>query len=82
MSDKLYKVTLRGMTYASCGGTIYGIAYVVASDPAQAYAQVRESLKQEKVGYDRDREMDRVELIAESANHPHCQVRLYRAVEQ
>ena len=41
--NKLYRVTLRGMTYNSTG-VAYGVSYVVAQDSESAYKKVKEFL--------------------------------------
>jgi len=41
---KLYRVTLRGMTYSATGHTAYGISYVVADNSDEAYQKVRNFL--------------------------------------
>lgn len=65
-SKKLYRVTLKGMTYSSGGGVIRGISYVVAEDLNEAYGKVRTFLDQNNYGYKSDRELDKIELIADS----------------
>lgn len=68
---KLYKVTLRGMTTSS-SGVAYGISYVSAENPTEAYEKVKTFLDKEDLGFCRDRELDKVELIADSARYPNC----------
>ncbi len=63
-TNRLYRVTLRGMTYAVTG-TIYGISYVIATDAEKAYQKVKEFLDDKDLGYTKDRVLDKVELIAE-----------------
>ena len=62
--NKLYRVTLRGMTYNSTG-VAYGVSYVVAQDSESAYKKVKEFLDKENIGFTKERELDKVELIAE-----------------
>ena len=69
MGKKLYRVTCRGMT---CGDQHHGIAYVVATDPSEAYKKVRSSLDERKLGFQKDRELDKIELLAEVGNYPEC----------
>jgi hypothetical protein len=70
MTNKLYKVTLRGMTSRVAGGTIYGIEYVVARDPQEAVCVVQSTIKEENVGCPSGRELDCVELLAEENTLP------------
>jgi non-ribosomal peptide synthetase component E (peptide arylation enzyme) len=63
--DKLYRVTLRGMTYNSTG-IAYGVSYVIAKDPNEAYQKVRKFLDDNDIGFTRYRELDKVELIADT----------------
>ncbi len=62
---KLFKVTLRGMTYSSTG-TAYGVSYVVAGNSDEAYQKVRKFLDDKNLGFTKDRELEKVELIADS----------------
>lgn len=62
---KLYKVTLKGMNYSSTG-VIYGSSYVVAEDPNEAYKKVRKFLDENGIGFSKDRELDKIELIADT----------------
>lgn len=73
---KLYKVTLRGMTYSSTG-VVHGISYVVAEDPTEAYTKVRSSLDQRDIGYSADRELDTIELLAGEYVHNDTKTILY-----
>lgn len=61
--DKLYKVNLRGMTYATTGMT-YGVSYVIAENPTEAYDKVRKYLDTNDIGFSKDRELHSIELIA------------------
>lgn len=65
---KLYKVILRGMNNCSTGIS-YGSSFVVAKNPHEAYEKVRDFLDTNDYGFRKDRELDRVELIAD--NNPH-----------
>ena len=75
---KLYKVTCRGMT-TDCMGTqtAHGIAYVVAENPDEAYRKVRERLDGRNLGFPKDRELDKIELIAAEGDYPMCGMTLY-----
>jgi len=64
-SKKLYKVTLRGMTYCS-NGVAYGISYVIAENSDEAYQKVKKFLDENDLGFTKDRELDKVELIADN----------------
>ncbi len=75
MNKKLYLVTCRGMTIPA--SPTYGVAYVVAEDPGEAYAKVRQALEKRDVGFSSDREMDRIELLAEESEYPACGKVLY-----
>jgi len=76
MSLKLYKVTCKGMTTSSTG-VAHGISYVLAADPTEAYLTVRTNLDKRDIGFDKDRELDRIELIAENVDYPDCGTRVY-----
>jgi len=58
----LYKITLHGMI--SGVNRIYGESYVVAEDPQKAYIKVKEFLDNEDIGFDTDRMLKSIELIA------------------
>ena len=77
MGKKLYKVTCKGMHGGISSDIAYGIAYVVADDAAEAYKKVRDSLDKRKLGFSHEREMDKVELLAEEADYPACRIPLY-----
>ena len=62
-TKKLFRVTLRGML-SPVTGPAYGDSYVVATDPTSAYDVVRKFLDKNDIGFPRDREMDKVELVA------------------
>lgn len=62
---KLYKVTLRGMNY-NITGVAYGLSYVIAENSDEAYQKVRKFVYDNDLGFTKDRELDRVELIADS----------------
>lgn len=64
---KLYKVTVRGFT-TSFGRTA-GLkeSYVVADNPDKAYTTVRDFLDKNDYGFEWERELDSINLIA-SAN--------------
>lgn len=76
MTNKLYKVTLRGMTYSSTSGA-YGVSYVVAKDPDEAYRKVRAFLDEKGLGFRRERELDKIELLAEEKQYTDSPAILY-----
>ena len=76
MGKKLYRVTCRGMTYSS-SDTIHGVAYVVADNPDEAYKRLRDSLDKRKLGLSKERELDKIEFLAEVADYPECGTALY-----
>ena len=63
--QKLYKVTLKGMTFSSTG-SCYGVSYVIAEDSHKAYMKVKKFLDDNNLGFTKDRELKTVELIASS----------------
>ena len=63
--QKMYRVTLRGMTYNSTG-IAYGVSYVVAENSDDAYKKVRTFINSNDLGFSKDRELDKVELIADT----------------
>jgi hypothetical protein len=79
MTRKLYRVTLKGLACRSGSGQCYGEAYVVAEDPTAAYQQVKSRLESDDIGFEHDRELDTVQLIAEETDDPLCGHRLYIA---
>lgn len=78
MSKKLYRVTCRGMQGAALGNKVsHGVAYVIAEDTAEAYAKLRAYLDMKDFGFDQDRELEKIELLAEVAEYPDCGIRLF-----
>lgn len=67
----LYRVTCRGLQPEN------GVAYVVADDPAKAYEKVRADLNNRDIGFPSDRELSKIELLAQDAEYPDCKTRLY-----
>ena len=67
MTKKLYRITLRG----------YYTVYVVAKDTTEAYGIVRSDLDKRDYGFSKGREMKNIELLAEDAEYPGCDIRLY-----
>jgi len=62
---KLYKITLRGMTFAVTG-VAEGISYVIAPDPYAAYMKVKNRLDSQDIGFEKDRELEKIELLADN----------------
>lgn len=62
---KLYKVTVRGFYSSSTGSKKE--SYVVADNPDKAYTTVRDFLDKNDYGFEWERELDSINLIA-SAN--------------
>lgn len=73
---KLYRVTLRGMTW-STSGVVEGISYVVAENAEAAYQKVKKRLDEKDIGLSRQRELDRIELIASTYEHTATRTLLY-----
>ena len=73
---KLFKVTLKGMTYNSTG-IAYGISYVIAENTDEAYNKVRKFLNEKDLGFSKDRELDKIELIADSYQYTNVGCLLY-----
>lgn len=76
MKKKLYRVTLKGMTYNSTG-IVYGVSYVVAENSDKAYQKVRDFLEEKDLGVSEHRELDKVELIADSYQYTDVGCLLY-----
>jgi hypothetical protein len=74
---KLYRVTLRGMTYSIAGGAAYGCPYVVAESTDEAIKIVLNYVNTKDLGFSREREVDRVELLAEQGDYPRCEIQLF-----
>lgn len=74
--QKLYRVRLKGMC-SSVSGTCYGIPYVIAHNPTEALKKVQDYIEERDLGFQCDREMDRIELLAEEGDHPECKIQMY-----
>ena len=68
MTKKLYRITLLGRL---------GNFFVVAQDPESAYRTLRNDLDKRDYGFRKDRAMKAIELLAEDAQYPECDIRLY-----
>ena len=78
MTKKLYRVTCRGM-HGGMSSECHGIAYVIAENTEQAYQTLRTSLDTKNLGFEKERALEKVELVAESAECPGCGFVLYFA---
>jgi len=74
--QKLYLVTLVGMTYAVTG-VVEGISYVVANDAEEAYQKVKKRLDKKDYGFSKDRELCKVELLASTDEYTKTRTLLY-----
>jgi len=79
MGTKLYKVTCKGMTLDITGAP-WGVAYVLSENAAGAYTKLRNFLDEQDVGFRKDREMDKVELVATSVEVTHYPDSLMRFI--
>lgn len=73
---KLYRVTCRGMQ-TSVTGPAYGVSYALAGDPTRAYEKVRKYLDDQDIGFAADRELEKIELVAEATDYPNCGAQLH-----
>ena len=63
---KLYRITLQGNFPA------IGDPYVVAENSDLAYQKVKDFLDKKDYGFSHERELDKIELIAEACDYPKC----------
>ena len=77
MTNKLYKVSLVGMRDENTTDPVYGIAYVIATDPTSAHEKVVSFMENENIGTQAQREMEQIELIAENTLSPNCRFILH-----
>ncbi len=75
-TNKLYRVTLRGLNGWEAGVS-YGVSYVVAKDPTEAYQKVRDYLDEKKYGFGYERELEKIELLAEAYDYAMCKTMLF-----
>ena len=73
---KLYRVFLRGLSSNAVSVGESG-SYVVANDPTEAYLKVKRELDRKNYGFTRERELDRVEFIAEAYDYTNAPNKLY-----
>lgn len=75
-TKKLYRVTLRGMKY-SATGPIYGVSYAVAINSEEAYKKVKSFLDSKNLGFSKERQLEKIELIAEDYQYTDTEAILY-----
>ena len=75
-NGKLFRVTLKGMTYSTTG-VAYGVSYVVAENSDEAYLKVKKFLDENDLGFRCDRELDKVELIADTYRYTNVGILLH-----
>lgn len=75
-SIKLFKVTLRGMRHTTTGSAPEGVSYVLASCPTSAYLKIRKRLDDKNRGFVKDRELESIDLVAESGEYTDALYRL------
>lgn len=73
---KLYRVTLRGV-FGSNITMNYTVSYVIAEDSNLAYLKVKNYLDEKDYGFSKERELDKVELIADSKEYNDCLTMLF-----
>lgn len=74
--QRLYRVTLKGMTYSSTG-VVEGISYVVATNTDEAYKKVKKRLDEINCGFSDERELDKIELLAGTYEYTTTKTLLY-----
>lgn len=73
---QLYKITLRGL-YRNTVGITEGISYVVAENPYAAYLKVRKRLDDNDIGFEKERELEKIELLADTYEYNNVGTLLY-----
>lgn len=73
---KLYRVTLRGV-FGSNITMNYTVSYVIAEDSNLAYLKVKNYFDEKDYGFSKERELDKVELIADSKEYNDCLTMLF-----
>jgi hypothetical protein len=68
MTNKLYRVQLRGMQYNTTG-PVRGISFVVAHSSDEAYQKVRKYLDEKDYGFSSERQLQSIELLAEELEY-------------
>ena len=73
---KLYRINLKGLRGSGID-TAYGRPYVVADNPTDALLIVQKYLIKKDIGFNNEREMESIELLAEEGDYPKCRVQLF-----
>jgi len=73
---KLYRVYLRGMQ-SKISSVAHGRPFVVAENPQEALKKVQQYLNEKDCGFVFEREMDKIELLAEEGDYPDCKIQLF-----
>ena len=68
---KLYKITLKGI-FSNIRSP-----YVVAENSDEAYQKVKDYLDKKDYGFSHERELDKIELLAEDCEYPKCKTILF-----
>jgi hypothetical protein len=66
--NNLYYVELTGLHKTYSPGRSWGTSYVLAENPSQAYNMVKSYLDANDIGFESDRVLKSVSLVASSAN--------------
>lgn len=67
---KLFKVTIQANNNRK-------VSYVVAEDSAQAYQKVRKYMDDKNLCFRNEREMQSIDLIADTQEYPECGISLF-----
>ena len=67
---KLYRVKLKGSP--SHGSVDCYTPYILANDPTEAYKKIRKILDEKDYGFESDREMQSIELLADDYEYNEC----------
>ena len=76
---KLFRVKLKGMQGSTGSNTSHGTPYVIAPDPTTAYAMVKKYVDEHDLGFTYERELESIELLAETGEYPACGEHLFTA---
>ncbi len=76
---KLYRVTIRGMGALTSGQVNRQVSYVVADNAEIAYKTVRKYLDEKDLGFGWERELDKIELLAEEKDYTDTGHMLFKA---
>lgn len=72
---KLWLVNLQGMHFNSIGAP-HGEAYVLAETADEAIGKLQKYVNDNNLGFQKDREIKSIELVADSIKYPDCGMRL------